>query len=462
MELHDLTALEQARAVRAREVSSLELTEHYLARAHALNDTVGAFVTFTDELARQQARDADHAVAQESVPDTLSVLHGVVVPIKDLHHYEGVRVRFGSPVADQVASLDEVVAGRIRAAGTVMTGKTSTPEFGLPAYTEPDVGPWARTPWDLERSAGGSSGGAAAAVSAGLAPVAHGSDGGGSIRIPASSCGLVGLKTSRDLLPNGPFPEGPGRLGVQGPLARTVADAAALLDVMAAAGPSDSYLRNLERDPDPMLIGRYCTPVIADTIVDPECLAAFEEASALLESLGHRLVDLPVPVPLDAVPHFELIWAAGAAGIPVLPEREGELRPLTRWLRARGRELSAEDVAEAVAFMGEHARAALAASAHLDLILTPTLAQLPARIGTIRDDNDPAADFEAQKRFTPFTSPYNMTGQPAVSLPVHWTTGGLPVGIQLVGQPMREATLLRVSAQVERARPWAGGHPEVW
>jgi amidase len=460
VELHDLTALEQARAIRDGEISSLELTDHYLGRAHALNETVGAFVTITDDLAREQARAADTAVAAGE--PVRSVLHGVVVPVKDLHLYEGVRTRFGSSVADIVAPLDEIVAGRLRAGGTVMIGKTSTPEFGLPAYTEPAVGPWARTPWDLDRSAGGSSGGAAAAVAAGLAPVAHGSDGGGSIRIPASSCGLVGLKTSRDLLPNGPMPEGPGRLGVQGPLARTVADAAALLDVMAAVGPYDSYLNALDDDPEPLLIGRYATPVIADTVVDPECLAAFEEASALLESLGHRLVEIDVPVPLAAVPHFELIWAAGAAGIPVPTELEADLRPLTKWLRERGRALSEADVAEAIAFMHEHAQAALEASAHLDLVLTPTLAELPARVGGIRNDADPAADFEAQKRFTPFTSPYNMTGQPAVSLPLHWTSDGLPVGIQLVGQPMREATVLRVSAQLERARPWADRHPEVW
>jgi amidase len=330
VELHDLTALEQAHAIREREVSSVELTSHYLARTHALNDTVGAFVTITDDLAQEQARAADEAVGGG---ERLSVLHGVVVPVKDLHHYRGVRIRFGSSLADMVATVDEDVAARLRAAGTVMTGKTSTPEFGLPAYTEPDVGPWARTPWDLERSAGGSSGGAAAAVAAGLAPVAHGSDGGGSIRIPASSCGLVGLKTSRDLLPNGPFPEGPGRLGVQGPLARTVADAAALLDVMAGAGPTASYLRDLDRDPEPLLIGRYCTPVIADTSVDPECLAAFEEASALLESLGHP-VDVPVPA---ARRRAALRACLGGRGGHPGAEREAELRLPTRWLRACGR-----------------------------------------------------------------------------------------------------------------------------
>jgi len=459
MELHDLTAVEQARAIRMREISSRELTEHYLARTARLNDVVGAFVTMTDDLAREQADSADRMVAAGG---PVSLLHGVVVPVKDLHLYKGVRVRFGSEVSDRVAEVDEFVAERLRLAGTVMTGKTSTPEFGLPAYTEPEVGPWARTPWDLTRSAGGSSGGAATAVASGLAPVAHGSDGGGSIRIPASSCGVVGLKTSRDLLPNGPMPEGPGRLGVQGPLARTVADAAALLDVMASTPPEATYLAAIEQEPPSLLVGRYATPVIADTAVHREAMAAYELASSLLESLGHRLVDLVVPLPLEAVPHFELVWAAGAAGIPLTPDAEDRVRPLTRWLRERGRALSPQEVADAIGFMQQHAQAALESSAHVDLILTPTLADLPSIVGSIRDDADPAADFEAQKRFTPFTSPYNMTGQPAISLPVHWTDDGLPVGIQIVGRPMQEALVLAVSAQIERAHPWGHRHPEVW
>ncbi len=457
MQLHDLTALEQAAAIRRREISSVELTRHYLDRSHALNEAVGAFATFTDELALEQAAEADRlAAADESV---LPVLHGVVVPVKDLNQVRGVRTRFGTRVVDIVSDIDDDVVGELRRGNTVMTGKTTTPEFGLPAYTESDIGPYARTPWDLTRGAGGSSGGAAAAVAAGLAPVAQGSDGGGSIRIPASVCGLVGVKPSRGLVSNGPMPDGPGRLGVQGVLARTVEDAAALLGVLT--GTDDAYLRGL-REPGSLLIGRYHQPVIAETDVHPQALAAFEAASALLESLGHRLVDVDVPVPLDAVPSFELVWAAGAAGIPIPSDREADLRPLTRWLRERGRALSDADLQDALDHMAHHAERALAQSAHLDIVLTPTLAEVPALVGTIRDDEDPEADFEAQKRFTPYTSPYNMTGQPAVSLPLHWTDDGLPVGIQLASRPMHESILMSLAAQLERARPWAHRHPEVW
>jgi amidase len=469
VELHDLTALEQARAIRRREVSSVELARHYLARSHELNEAVGAFVTITDDLALAQAAEADRLVREAPDADALPVLHGVVVPVKDLNQVRGVRTRFGSLTVDVVSSVDDDVVAELRHGNTVMTGKTTTPEFGLPAYTESDTGPYARTPWDLTRGAGGSSGGAAAAVAAGLAPVAQGSDGGGSIRIPASVCGLVGIKPSRGLISNGPMPDGLGRLGVQGVLARTVADAAALLGVMA--GSDDAYVRDL-RDPGSLLVGRYHRPVIADADVHPESLAAFEDASALLESLGHRLVDIEVPLPLEAVPHFELVWAAGAAGIPVPAGREGDLRPLTRWLRERGRALTPGELESALDLMAAHAERALAETAHLDVILTPTLADVPAELGAIRDDVDPAGDFEAQKRFTPYTSPYNMTGQPAVSLPMHWTGEGatsgaasgwgLPVGIQLVARPMRESVLLGLAAQLEAARPWAHRHPEVW
>jgi amidase len=461
VQLHDLTALEQATAIRRGEVSSVELARHYLERSHRMNDQVGAFALLTDDLALEQAAAADRAVAEADDPSTLPVLHGVVVPVKDLNRVAGVRTRYGSAAVDVVAHEDDDIVAELRRGGTVMTGKTTTPEFGLPAYTESDIGPYARTPWDLARGAGGSSGGAAAAVASGLAPVAHGSDGGGSIRIPASVCGLVGLKPSRDLVSNGPLPEGPGRLGVHGALARTVADAAALLGVLA--GRDDHYVRELREPSSSLLVGRYCEPVIADTAAHDEALLAYEEASVLLESLGHRVVDVPKPLPLEAVPHFELVWAAGAAGIPIPASREADLRPLTRWLRERGRAVTADQLQEALDLMAEHAARALAETARLDVILTPTLAEVPAHVGAIRDDDDPAADFEAQKRFTPYTSPYNMTGQPAVSLPLHWTGDpGLPGGVQLVARPMHESVLLGLAAQLEAARPWAHRHPEVW
>src|SRR5690242_7460318 len=234
-ELHDLTALEQGAAIAAGEVSPPELVEHYLERIGRLSDEVGAFVTVADDLARKQA-----LLAGGSVGDSTSPLYGVPTAIKDLNQTAGVVTEFGSATMKGfVPEVSDEVVLRIEAAGLVSLGKTTTPEFGSPCYTEPDNAPAARTPWDLERMAGGSSGGAAAAVAAGLVPVAQGSDGGGSIRIPASCCGLFGLKPSRGRISGAPMYGDPVGLGTAGPLARTVRDAAAMLDVMAGRAVGD-------------------------------------------------------------------------------------------------------------------------------------------------------------------------------------------------------------------------------
>ncbi|MSO27523.1 MAG: amidase [Candidatus Nanopelagicales bacterium] len=470
---HDLTALEQARAIATREISAVELTEHYLARSAAHNIELGAFITLTPELALAQAWAADEVVARTSDRSALPVLHGVVVPVKDLNFVAGVHCTFGSKVFGITPPIDDYVVTRLRQGNTVMTGKTNTPEFGLSCYTENQVTNPARTPWDLSCSAGGSSGGAAAAVAAGLAPVAQGSDGGGSIRIPASVCGLVGLKTSRGRISNGPMRDGVGDLGVNGPLARTVADAAALLDVMSGhfvddpflappLGPGQTFLAAARRDPGKLRIGRYCTPVITDCGVDAQCLAAYEWATALLLELGHEVEDVPVPFSLDLTSAFETVWSSLALITPVAPEREPELMPLSQWLRERGRGVTGGELASAAWTLRNAARGAINLHSAYDVILTPALAQTPRQVGQLRNDSDPAADFEAQKQFTPFTAPYNMTGQPAINVPLYWTEQSLPIGVQLAGRPFDEVTLLSLAGQLERAHPWTHRHPVMW
>jgi amidase len=264
---------------------------------------------------------------------------------------------------------------------------------------------------------------------------------------------------------NGPVGDSTG-MAVQGPLARTVRDAAALLDAMAGPLPGDltwapplrePLLAAADREPGRLRIGRYRTPVMSDVEVHPDCVAAYEKAGELLAGLGHEVEDIDPPFGEDMVPAFETVWWVRSTLTLVPPGREHLMRPLTRWLRARGAERSGPQYVAASAQLGIRSRAAIAATAGFDAILTPTLAQLPAPVGGLRDDDDPAADFAAQKRFTPFTAQYNITGQPAVSLPLHWTDGPvpLPIGVQLVGRPHDEATLVSLAAQLEAASPWA-------
>ncbi|MCD4524705.1 amidase [Nocardioides sp. cx-173] len=464
-ELHDLTALEQGALVRSGAVTPSELTEHYLERADRLDD-VGAFVTLTPDLARERARSLP-APGEAAGP-----LYGVPTAIKDLNLTAGVRTTFGSAAfSDFVPDISDGVTLGMEAAGLVSLGKTTTPEFGSPCYTEPEGRPPAVTPWDRTRMAGGSSGGAAAAVAAGLVPLAQGSDGGGSLRIPASCCGLVGLKPSRGRISGSPRYGDPTGLTTAGSIARTVRDAAALLDVLAgrrpgdpswAPAPSTTFLSACDREPGRLRVARFITPVIADIPVDPECVNAYEDASRLLESLGHDVVDIAVPLPHEAVPVFETCWAVLTALSVVPPEQEPVLRPLTRWLTERGRAVSGPEFGLAIGALRRLAADALVALAPYDAVLTPTLAAPPLPVGALRDDADPAADFEAQKAFTPWTSAWNVTGMPAVSLPLHWTADGLPVGIMLAARPAEEELLLSLSAQVEAAAPWSERRPPQW
>jgi amidase len=473
-QIHDLTVTEQAAAIRTGEISATEITEHYLDRIDKLNEQVGAFYTVTHELAREQAAVADKAVtASRTDGAELPPLTGVPIPIKDLNMVAGVRLTFGSALlADNVATEDDYVVEHLRSAGIVITGKTATPEFGLPCYTETRIGPPARTPWDLSRSAGGSSGGAAAAVAAGLAPGAQGSDGGGSIRIPSSVCGLFGIKPTRGRISQGPMMPDLTGLSTDGPLARTVADAALLLDAMTGNHPGDmytlpplpageSFLGYASREPGKLRIARSLRTVVPGAEVHPDCVAAYEDASALLSALGHEVEDVDLPFSEEAVPSFLALWFAMATLAPIPPEHEGELLPLTRYLRAKGMELSAADLLFHQAVLQGAVRPAMTALNAYDAILTPTVALPPRPVGWF-DEVEPAENFTRQTVFTPWTALYNLSGQPAVSVPLHWNAEGLPIGIMLAGRMGGEATLISLSAQLEAARPWKDKHPPVW
>ena len=472
-QIHDLTVLEMAAAIRGRELSPVEIAAHYLDRIAALNAEVGAFYTVTADVARDQAAEAEKAVARAADPTALPPLTGVPIPVKDLNMVAGVRQTLGSLVySEYVPDESDHVSAALAAAGAVLTGKTATPEFGLPCYTETAIGPPARTPWDLSRSAGGSSGGAGAAVAAGLAPAAQGSDGGGSIRIPSSVCGLFGIKPTRGRISSAPLVPDLFGLGIDGPLARTVADAALLLDVMTGNQDGDMYtlpplpagetfLGHASRDPGRLRIGRSMVNAVEGADVHPDCAAAYEDASALLAGLGHEVVDMDPPFGPEVVPAFETLWYTMATLAPVDPDKEGLLLPLTRYLRDRGKEVRAPEVILAQAYLQLVVRAAWKILNDYDVVLTPTLAQPPAPVGYF-DEVSPAGNFERQKRFTPFTAMYNVTGQPAVNLPLYWTEGGLPIGVMLAGPMGGEGLLISLSAQVEAARPWKDRHAPLW
>ncbi|WP_328854760.1 amidase [Microbispora hainanensis] len=472
--IHDLTALEQAAAVRTGELSPVQITEHYLERIERLDPGLGAFVTVTADRALAQAREQEARLAAGDTGD-LPPLLGVPIPIKDLNFVKDVPLHFGSATYEGfVAPADDSVVERLRDAGTVMLGKTSTPEFGMPCYTETYLHEPARTPWDITRSAGGSSGGAAAAVAAGLAPAAQGSDGAGSIRIPASVCGLFGIKPSRGRISAGPIIPDLAGLSTNGPLARNVADAAALLDVMAHNNPGDlyhapapelgSFSAYVGREPGRLRIARFATPAVPGAEVHPDVLAAYKSASAVLESLGHEVEEIAPPFGPDVVPEFVKMWFSFSCMHPVAEELEPKLRPLTAWLRERGRAVSAPEFLQAQGTLQLATRFALLVTDAYDAVLSPTVTQPPVPVGWFEDVESPEETFERMMRFAPFAAIYNVSGQPAVNLPLYWTPDGLPIGVMLAGRFGEEGTLISLSSQVEASVGgfWGDRRPPMW
>jgi amidase len=432
---------------------------------------VNAFVTVAGERA---LADADAIEAGDPRP-----LAGVPIAIKDIGPLtEGIRTTFGSAVSgDWVPPFDTAIVEKLRDAGAVIVGKTSTPEFGITPVTEPArFGP-TRNPWDLERTAGGSSGGSAAAVAAGMVALAHGNDGGGSIRIPASCCGLVGLKPSRGRVSAAPLVESPSGLVAEGVLTRTVADTAAALDVVAGYEwgdphwpnpPESTFLEAASRDPGAVRIGFAVTPPI-DATIEPECVTAVHDAAALLESLGHQVEESsPRWDAREFVDHFLMIWGAeAAAGAQRMGAVEGgtldpaDTEPLTQELIERAHRTTGVDVLDALTNLRAYSRRMVRWWANHDVLVTPTLAAPPVPHGALAPapGEPPMEAIYKGMRFVPFPPLANITGQPAISLPLHMSTDGLPVGVQLMGPPGGEELLLALASQIERARPWADRRP---
>lgn len=469
-ELHHLTAQEQWDWLQRGEITPVELTTHYLSRIERLDAQLGAFVTVTADAAIDRA-----SRLSAEIPKT-AALWGLPFADKDLVDRAGVPTGYGSRLMHGFVpeSSDELVEV-LDAAGGVSLGKTNAPEFGLPSYTESLVSPPARNPWDVSLGAGGSSGGAAVAVAAGLLPFAPGSDGGGSVRIPAAACGLVGLKPSRGLVPSGSGLDGLAGLVVPGPIARTVADAAMLLDAMVAGGDYPYTLRAPRWAGGALLNaavrgeGRFQLGVMTTSPWDDayEIELSAEASAALafvlreLEAIGHGIEETALESDSSYAPNFRTIWQAGAAAIPAEGDDLLKLEPLTRWLVEQGRAISARELMVSLGALTAFERSIIRQFSRFDAVLTPALALTPRPIGWY-DSEDAERNFAEQVQYTPFTSIANVTGLPAITLPVYQTPDGIPMGVQLIGRPGGEAALLSIGAQLERRIQWQRRHPAQW
>lgn len=461
-------ALEQARMIRDKELSPVELVDHYLERIERIDPDINSYVTVAADEAREAARAAEQAVAAGS---DLGPLHGVPVPIKDLFVTEGIRTTLSCrALAGYIPDHDDNVVSKIKRAGAIVIGKTNTSEFGSVPFTESALNGVTRNPWNKDRTAGGSSGGAAAAVAAGLAPVAHAADGGGSVRIPSSCCGLFGIKASRGRISSGPtIGEHWHGFSQSGPIGRTVADAAALLDVMqgyttgdpyTAPPPERPFVDEVGRDPGKLKIGFTATNP-NEIEVHPDCVAAMMDAAGKLEALGHTVEGSAPPrwVDQSLQPQFVQLISTGTAVLDFLPKEE--LEPHNRYLIESAHEISSVTHMQAMVAMYGWTQQIVSWWDDFDILLTPTLAQPPLENGYVFSDDDPFMALVRSGLFIPFTPPFNITGQPAVSVPLHWNAEGLPIGVQLAAAPYRDDLLIRLASQLEEAHPWIDRRPAI-
>lgn len=455
--------------IRRRQVSALEVLEAALERTAATNPRVNAVTLSLEDRAR-----ADIAAGLPDGP-----LTGVPFLLKDLGaQMAGVPTTLGSRLfKDAIPPADGASVVGYRRAGLVLFGKTNTPELGLEPVTEPEMFGPTLNPWDLERTPGGSSGGAAAAVAASMVPAAHASDGGGSIRTPASCCGLFGLKPSKGRVSFAPANEGWGGFSIQHAVTRSVRDSAALLDAICQPQPGDPYwlepparpfADEVGRDPGKLRIGFFDRAINTGQAIDPECAQAVRDAARLCESLGHRVEEAVLPGDIaSAAPAAGAIIAASIAstvaaeearrGRPVEP---GEIDIVTQAMTSRGQAVSGADYVRAMQIAHAYGREVAAFFDRFDIFLCSTLGSPPIRTGELRGKPLDLQGYAPRLfAFMPNTQAFNITGQPAMSVPLAWSSGGLPIGIQFVGRPADEAMLLRLAGQLEQAQPWAHRRP---
>jgi len=461
-----VSVLDLARLLREREVSAVEVAQHYLDRVDALNPALNAIVWIDREDVLRRAREADQRLAA----GTARAYEGVPLPIKDLTPVKGQPYTASSMALDpDPAPANEVTVDLIENAGFVLFGRTNSPEFGPLTVTENRRWGKTRNPWNLEYTSGGSSGGATAAVAGGLAPAAHASDGGGSIRVPSSATGLVGLKPSRGRVPNDV--RAWEQSTTEGAVTRTVADTAAMLDVLSgfdplawysAPAPTRPYLREIGESQPRLRVGLLLTPPTG-LDVDPECVVAAHKLADALTHAGHTVVPVePFLYSQEALFGFaDLIISASVWGTPFDRSRADDLDPYVRYRFDRATTFhSGQYVALANRLQWESRRVVAQWGRDFDILLTPTTAVPSPRVGTVYDEANatPGGPRLTEGRTISFTSWVNIAGLPAISLPVHQTAAGLPQGAQLVGGPFDEATLIRVAAEIEPAFEWGAQH----
>lgn len=448
-------ALEQARLIRRHEVSPVQLVELYLERIQRLNGLLGSYFTVVADLAIADAKSKTEILGRGDA-SLLPPFFGVPISIKDLNPVAGVPCTYGNPaLRNQLATYDDGVVTRIRQAGFIILGKTATSELGSLPYTERAGFPPTRNPWNLEYTAGGSSGGAASSVAAGLCAIAQGSDGGGSIRGPAFCCGLVGIKPARGRVSNAPVGDRLNGIAAIGPLARTVADAAALLDVMSGYVTGDPYWLPA---PEPSFLAAttqqlsskriaFATAVPPLGEADSVCQQAVLETVQLLEAMGH-IVEPGCPDFTGLIEPFKTVWQAGVSysGIP-----HEALEPMNQWLFEQTGSVS--DYLQAVSQMQVIARQIVAFFDSVDVLVLPTYMHPPIRVGEWANLS-PEETLQKIIHWVSPCPPFNASGQPALALPTGFDSNGLPIGVQLVGRPAAEATLIALAAQLEAAKPW--------
>jgi amidase len=464
-------ATDLAALVRQKQVKAIELVNAAIEQIERLNPTLHAVITPMYEQARE--------TAVGKLPN--GPFTGVPFLLKDLGApYAGVRMTMGSAfMRNFVPDHDNELVIRLKRAGLIIIGKTNTPELGILPTTEPRLFGASRNPWDINRTPGGSSGGSAAAVAARFVPMAHGNDGGGSIRIPASCCGLFGLKPTRARNPLGPdFGDLFSGLVIDHALTRSVRDSAALLDATAGPDTGDPYwappparpfLQEVGADPGRLRIA-FTTSTPRGVKVHADCIRAVEDAATLCADLGHEIVEVAPEVNGELLTkYFMTLWSAGCAwtidgfGLETgqAPTKD-QFEPLTWALYEMGRQQSASSYLLSLTFLQRVARDIARFFLKYDLWLTPTLGEPPVPLGTF--DSPPENPLEGLRRaiaFVPFTPICNVTGQPAMSVPLYWNSEGLPVGVHFVGRFGDEATLFRLAAQLESARPWADRRPPI-